>query len=130
MKLGRLAVLTVVVVVVAMFAGCGPDKSEKLKNGVTFAKGALEQVGVNPLATATYQSLNASGITPAKYVNYLVPKTDPVWTGYEEGKPTHPWTIVVRPTAVPNEFSVEGFGDDLKKPLMVEYVTVKAPSQE
>jgi hypothetical protein len=123
-------ILMALVALVVFVVGCGPDRTEKLKNGISYAKGALQQIGVNPLATATYQSIAGSGGGPAKYVNYMLPKTDPVWDSFEDGKPSHPWTIVIRPTAIPNEFSIEGFGDDVKKPIIVEYVTIKAPESE
>lgn len=120
----------ILALVCVSWIGCGPDRAEKLRNGVSYAKSALQQIGVNPLATATYQSLAASGSGPARYINYMLPKKDPVFDSFEDGKPSHPWTIVIRPTAVTNEYSIEGFGDDTKKPLMVEYVTLKVPSEE
>lgn len=128
MNIRKLAVP--VVFAVLLFAACGPDRAEKLNNGITYAKGALQQVGVNPLATATYQSLTASGGGPARYIKYMLPKKDPVFDSFEDGKPSHPWTIVLRRTNVPNEYSIEGYGDDLKKPLKVEYVTIKVSSEE
>lgn len=130
MTLRKQVFLLAVAVICVAFAACGPDKTDKLKDGVSFAKGALQQIGVNPLATATYQSIAGSGGGPAKYVNYMLPKKDAVWSSYEEGKPTHTWTIVIRPTAAANEYSIEGYGDDLKKPLVIEYVTIKVSSSE
>lgn len=129
MKLRKPALMLFLAIVYVSLAACGPDKTEKLNNGVSYAEGALQQVGVNPLATATYQSLTASGGGPAKYINYMLPKKDAVWDSFEDGKPSHPWTVVIRPTAVLNEYSIEGFGDDIKKPLVVKYVTLKVPSE-
>lgn len=129
MRIRKLMVLAFLFAAGVFLAGCGPDKAEKMANGVTYAESALQQIGVNPLATATYQSLTASGGGPAKYINYMLPKKDPVWASFEDGKPTHPWTIAIKPTAVPNEFAIEGYGDDVKKPLMVKYVTIKVPEE-
>ena len=129
MMIRKVAVLVILFFACVLLAGCGPDRAEKMANGVTYAESALQQIGVNPLATATYSSLTASGGGPAKYINYMLPKKDPVWNSFEDGKPTHPWTIAIIPTAVPNEFAIQGFGDDMKKPLMVKYVTIKVPNE-
>jgi hypothetical protein len=129
MKIRNFALLLVLTMGCAWIVACGPDRAEKLRNGVSYAEGALQQVGVNPLATATYQSIAGSGGGPAKYVNYMLPKKDPVFDSFEDGKPTHPWTVVIRPTAVANEYSIEGFGDDVNKPLVVKYVTLKVASE-
>lgn len=129
MMIRKLTVLAAVLATVVFLAACGPNRAEKLANGVTYAEGALQQIGVNPLATATYTSLTASGAGPAKYVNYMLPKKDPVWPNFEDGKPTHPWTIAIVATAVPNEYAIQGFGDDVVKPLIVKYVTIKVPEE-
>ena len=129
MMIRKMAVFVILFLACVLLAGCGPDRAEKMANGITYAEGALQQIGVNPLATATYTSLAASGGGPAKYINYMLPKKDPVWSSFEDGKPTHPWTIAISPTAVPNEFAIQGFGDDMKKPLMVKYVTIKVPNE-
>ena len=128
-KFAPVAALILAVVCIALVA-CGPDKTEQLKNGVSWAKGALQQVGANPLATASYQSIVANGGSAAKYVNYMVPKKEPVWAKYEEGKPKQPWTICINPSGAPGEIAIEGYGNDLKKPVVVEYVRVAAPPQE
>ena len=125
----NLAILGILLLAGVLIAGCGPDRAEKLANGITYAESALQQIGVNPLATATYSSLTASGGGPAKYINYMLPKKDPVWSSFEDGNPTHPWTIAIIPTAVANEFAIQGFGDDMKKPLIVKYVTIKVPNE-
>lgn len=110
--------------------GCGEGKKEKLKNGVTFATSALQQAGANQLSQATYRGFIDRGLTPVDYIKAILPKTDPPFDSYEFGKPTHPWTIVIRPGTEPNVYYVEGYGDDVKEPLYVEDVTVNLPVLE
>ena len=129
--MNRIGSGALIIAILCLFTiACGPDKTEKLKNGVAYAKGALQQVGANPLATATYQSIVGNGGSAAKYVNYMVPKKDPVWAKYEEGKPKEPWTICVNPSGAPGEIAIEGYGSDLKKPVVVEFVKIALPPQE
>lgn len=110
--------------------GCGENRKVKLNNGVSYAKSALQQVGVNPFATAIYQNIIGNGGNAAGYVIATLPKQDPVFDSFEYDHPTRPWTIVIRPGTEPNEFSVEGYGDSLKQPLVSESVTVALPSNE
>lgn len=116
--------LPVLFIFILICSACGPGKEEKLRNGVTFAKSALQMVGPNSMATAYYASYVGNGKGPAAYVNAMLPKTDPPFDSFENTKPTHPWTVVIRPSGAPNELSIEGYGLDLKKPLVVEYITL------
>lgn len=109
--------------------GCGPSKQDELHNGVIYAKAALQQVGANPFVTASYSGYIRNGKTPAAYITDTLPKKDPPFDSFEYEKPTHPWTVVIRPSGAPNEFSIEGYGLDLKRPLIVEYVTVSLPEE-
>ena len=110
--------------------GCGPSKEAKVRDGVTFAKACLQLVGVNPLATAAYQGYVRNGQGPAAYVKASLPKKDPPFDSFEDDKPGHTYTVVIRPSGAPNEWSIEGYGLDLKKPLTVEYITISLPEDE
>ncbi|MCI0411805.1 hypothetical protein L0222_03270 [bacterium] len=109
--------------------GCG-DRTEELKNGVMYAKNALEQVGANPFSRATYESVIGRGGNAAEYIKATLPKENPPFDSFEFAKATHPWTIVIRPGTEENEFYVEGYGLDLKKPMLIESVQVKLPESQ
>jgi len=113
-----------------LLTGCGPSKEARVRNGVTFAKAALQLVGVNPFATAAYQGYLRNGQGAAAYVTASLPKKDPPFDSFEDNKPGHEWTVVIRPSGAPHEWSIEGYGLDLKKPLIVEYVTISLPDEE
>ncbi len=114
---------------VVMYFGCG-DRTEELKNGVMYARAALEQVSANPFSRATYESVIGRGGNPAEYITSTLPKEDPPFDSFEFGKPTHPWTIVIRPGTEENEFFVEGYGLDTKKPMLIEVVQIKLPETQ
>ena len=117
--------------IVSIFlTSCGPSKEEKVRKGITFAKACLQLVGVNPLATAAYQGYVRNGQGPAAYVQASLPKKDPPFESFEDDKPSHAYTVVIRPSGAANEWSIEGYGLDLKKPLKVEYVTIPLPEEE
>ena len=106
------------------------DRTNELNNGVMYAKNALEQVGANPFSRATYESIIGRGGNPAEYIKATLPKEKPPFDSFEFKNPTHPWTIVIRPSTDENEFFIEGYGVDVKKPMIVKVVTVKLPSSE
>ena len=108
--------------------GCG-DRTEELKNGVMYAKNALEQAGANPFSRATYQSVIGRGGNAAEYIKATLPQENPPFDSFEFAKPTHPWTIVIRPGTEENEFFIEGYGVDLKKPMLFEAVQVVLPEE-
>jgi hypothetical protein len=105
------------------------DKTNELKNGVMYAKNALEQAGANPFSRATYQSVIGRGGNAADYVKATLPQEDPPFDSFEYEKPTHPWTVVIRPGTDEGEFFVEGYGMDVKKPMVFESVQVTMPEE-
>ncbi len=121
------AILSIVSI---LMASCGPSKDERVRDGVTFAKACLQLVGVNPLATAAYQGYVRNGQGPSAYVKASLPKKDPPFESFEDNKPGHTYTVVIRPSGTPDEWSIEGYGLDIKKPLKVEYVTISLPEEE
>jgi hypothetical protein len=117
------------VLLLFLLNGCG-DRSEELKNGVMYAKNALEQVGSNPFSRATYESVIGRGGNAAEYIKATLPKENPPFDSFEFAKASHPWTIVIRPGTEENEFYVEGYGLDLKKPMLIESVQVNLPESQ
>jgi hypothetical protein len=109
--------------------GC-KNRTEEVRSGVMYAENALASVGANPFSRASYESIIGRGGTPVDYIKATLPKDDPVFDSWEFGKPTHAWTIVIRPGTSLNEYAIEGYGADLKKPLVVKYVTVQLPESE
>ena len=117
--------LVIAFAAVLFMAGCA-DKDEKVKNGVMYATRALQEVNANPLSRGTYQNLMArDGATVMDYIKYITPKNDPMLQMFEYNKPTHPYTVVIRPGTDPGEYFVTGFGANLKEPIATSTVTIK-----
>lgn len=130
MKKIELALFLLILTFSFFVIGCG-DRSEDVRNGVIYAENALNSVGANPFSRASYESIIGNGGTPVDYIKATLPKEKPVFDSWEFGKPTHPWTIVIRPGSSPNEYAIEGYGANVKEPIKgcVKYVTVKLPEE-
>ena len=111
----------------AIFCFACSDKTNELNNGVMYATNALAQVGANAFSRATYQSIIGRGGNQADYIKATLPQEKPPYKSFEFKNPTHPWTVVIRPSTDEGEFFVEGYGEDLKKPMVVKTVHVKLP---
>jgi hypothetical protein len=129
MKKFKLALFFLILALSFFVLGC-KNRAEEVRSGVMYAENALASVGSNPFSRATYESIIGKGGTPVDYIKATLPKENPVFDSWEFGKPTHAWTIVIRPGSSPNEYAIEGYGADLKKPLQVKYVTVQLPESE
>lgn len=108
---------------VLVLASCGESPKQKLKRGVLFVKVQLEAVNKNPLASASYSSILEQGGQAIHYITACMgPQTDipPVSMG---GEPK-PWSIVLREGPGGNEYTIDGYGEDLAKPLVSETVAV------
>jgi hypothetical protein len=119
----------IVALVVFLCVACR-DRANELNNGVMYAKNALEQVGANPFSRATYQSIIRNGGNPADYIKATLPKEKPPFDSFEFKDPTHPWTVVIRPSTQGNTFFVEGYGENVKQPMIVKEVEVRLPEEE
>src|SRR5438045_1261136 len=87
----------------SLFVFCDSRK-DKLEAGVLFAKTELLRVGNNPIAAASFGSIAEGGGTPVTYITACLPEKDPVFDSYEDNKPTHPWTVVIREGAGARDF--------------------------
>jgi hypothetical protein len=118
----------ILLLVCAILFACGPGNEEKLRNAVFYAKSALQQAGANPFSRATFQGVLAREGNAVDYIKAVTPKNDPMLKYFEfNTKPTKPWTVIVRPGTDPGEYFIEGYGNDLKKPLVYDSVTVNIP---
>jgi hypothetical protein len=106
------------------------NRNEEVTNGVIYAKNALDAAGANPFSRAAYEAIIAGGKTPVDYIKSTMPKDKPVFDSWEYGKPSKPWTIVIRPGSAVNEYYIEGYGADIKEPIKVEHVVVNVPPPE
>jgi hypothetical protein len=129
MKKFRLFAVFILVAAICFQLAC-KNRNEEVINAVIYAKNALDAAGANPFSRASYEAFIAGGKTPVDYIKSTMPKEKPIFDSWEYGKPTKPWTIVIRPGSATNEYYIEGYGADVKKPLKVEHVVVNVPPPE
>ena len=106
-----------------MVTSCGESQETRLKRGVMFVKQQLESVNKSPMASMAFTSQMEMGGTVLTYLAACMgPQTDiPPVTSQD---PESPWVIVVRDGPAENQYTIEGFGPDLAKPLVTETITV------
>ncbi|MBI4538537.1 MAG: hypothetical protein HY704_03375 [Gemmatimonadetes bacterium] len=104
-------------------SGCYSAQEEALDRGVAYAKNALERVGSDPLAAASLESTLEMGGGIMSYLYAGMPD-DPSFPRFTTGRPSQPWTVVVREGEGEREFVIEGYGEDLDSPRKVERVTL------
>lgn len=105
-----------------LFWACGSGEGDRLQRGVRYAKITLEKAGTNPMAALALQSAEETGGDAVSYIVASLPGQNPVFTSYERGRPSRPWTVVIRPGEGPRQYVIEGYGQDLGKPLYAETV--------
>ena len=112
----------VAVLLVAAACGCGNPDKEKMELGVNFACSTLDAANRNPMAAASYGSMAEMGGTVFSYLAANAPDSDdlPAFTA----APEKPWGVVVKAGPGPGEYTVEGYGTDLAKPLVSRTVRV------
>lgn len=107
--------------------GCGEgaQKKQKLELAVGQVQRILNMASRDPMAAATLQSNVQMGGNLITYVMASLP--DKFNYALEQDKPTRPWSIVIRTTADPHVVQVEGYAEDLKKPLFTQNAKIGPP---
>ena len=110
---------SVCVIVVAALAitGCSSPDRSRLDRGMKFARKTIEQANADPATAAALKDSLDRGETIADYVEKLQPD-DVDLPPFSEETPTLPWAIRIKMTDQWH-VSIEGYGEDLDKPLSV-----------
>lgn len=119
----RIASRAVCVVLAVCVAGCGFGQEVRLRKGVSFADEMIRKAGTDAKAAAALRTIEEDG---QGIVHYVVRSlTDPsAYPPFQEERPTGPWVVVIRITAVTGHYIIEGYGDSLTKPLFSRSVTI------
>lgn len=110
-----------------LLAGCGAEtqKKQKLELAVGQIQRILSAPSRDPMAAAALQSNMQMGGGVGTYLASSLP--DKFSHPIDYGQPEKPWSIVVKVTDDPNMVIVEGYGDDLKKPLFTQNAKIGPP---
>jgi hypothetical protein len=113
------------VIVAVVLCGCGkPPEQRKVELGVNFAASNLDAVNKNPMAAISFGSLAEQGGTVLTYLSACMPNNDDL-PHFTEGKPDQPWCVVIKPGPGESDYTIEGYGTDLAKPMLTRTVTLK-----
>lgn len=114
-------------VLALLLAGCGADtqKKQKLELAVGQVQRILNAASREPMAAAALQSNMQMGGGVGTYLASSLP--DKFSHPIDYGQPARAWSIVVKVTGDSNVVTVEGYGEDLKKPLFTQSAKIGPP---
>jgi hypothetical protein len=114
------------VVTSLLVAGCGDSQKKDVSAAVTYVKSLLERAGKDLPASMSFQSVIESGGTPVTYIANNAPSGDSVLKKFTivMDKPSVPWSIVIKAGVGPREYIIEGYGENINAPLVVEKITI------
>jgi hypothetical protein len=117
------------VLIVFVIFGCSKDEREvKLERGIGFMRSLTNPGPVNNLAAAHYQANTPEGMIMLYAAS--APEDGSYPGVYSDRQSLQPWSILVLPGNKENSLIIEGYGDDLAKPMIVEEITFqKRPNQ-
>ena len=116
--------MTLALLVAILVAGCG-SSDRGLAQGVAQVKATLAEAGTNPRQAFALQTTLETGGSIINFIALNLPAGGlPKDLKLEPGRPTRPWSIVVKQGAGPRDYVVEGYGENLGAPLHVEQVHI------
>ena len=109
---------------VTSFVGsCTESPDAVLDRGVNHAQKAFEQLRSSELARLSFQDMIQQGATLVTYVTSSV-STDSKLPTYIADGPARKWSVVLRQDEESGEVIIEGFGGNLKTPIITKRVTL------
>lgn len=119
--------------VVALSAGllalwaCANPSRDRLERGVRFAKAQFQDTGRNPFAAAALGGQAEMGGTLLTYLASTIPDNADL-PRYDAERPSQAWTVVLRATQ-DRLVIIEGYGEDLARPLITDTARLGPPPQ-
>ena len=109
-----------------LLAGCGDSQEKDVKAAVSYIKSILDRAGKDLPASMAFQSVIESGGTPVTYIANSAPSDTPVLKKFTivMDKPSGPWSVVIKAGTGPREYVIEGYGEKVNAPLVVEKITI------
>jgi hypothetical protein len=119
-----LHLLSCLLVLFIVFGCKGKDERQvKLEKGINFMRSLTSPNPADSLAAAHYQASTPEGMSMLYHASLPADGSYPnVCTDRQN---LEPWTLLILPGNKENTLTVEGYGDDLQKPIIVEEIVVK-----
>lgn len=117
-------ILLALIMASAMILSCSDSKLDGLKSDVDTVKAILDSTGANPMAAESYAAAMETGGNIITYIAVNLPPESFKHSKLESGRPTRPWSVVIISGAAENEYVIEGYGEDISRPVYVQKAMV------
>jgi hypothetical protein len=123
-KSNRMLHLLLCLLVLFFVFGCKgtDDRQLKLEKGIGLMRTFTSSSPVNKVMNGQYQAQTPEGMV-SLYMASADPNTHP--SVCTDRQSLQPWSLLVLPGNKERTLIVEGYGDDLKKPIIVEEIVFK-----
>jgi hypothetical protein len=115
-----------IVLLLLVVSACGDSREDDVRWGVQYAKRVLTRAATDPLAAAALGSAEETGGDAVSYI-YGGLADGARCTSFDRDRPRGSWTVVLRAGPGQREWTIEGYGEDLAKPLLTERVDLARP---
>lgn len=123
----RASPVVLLVLGLVTLSSCGNPNKDRLARGVRFAKSRFQETGRNPLAAAALGSQAEMDGDLLTYLASTIPDNADL-PRYDAERPSQRWTVVLR--ATPDGLVIiEGYGEDLARPLITDTARLGPPPQ-
>lgn len=110
-------------VVLLVVSGCTDERKTKLEKGIGFMRSLVGTSPAQSFAAATYQADSPEGMVMLYHASAAADGSYP--NVYTDRQSLEPWSLLVLPGNKERTLIVEGYGEDLTKPVIVEEISVK-----
>jgi hypothetical protein len=114
--------LSCMIILFVIFA-CSDERKAKLEKGIGFTRSLTNPNPVQSLAAAHYQADTPEGMVMLYHSS--LPEDGSYPNVYSDRQSLQPWSLLILPGHKEGSLIVEGYGDDLTKPLIVEEIILK-----
>jgi hypothetical protein len=123
-KSNRMLQLLSCMIVLFIVFGCKgtDDRKVKLEKGIGLMRTFTSSSPVNKVTNGQYQAQTPEGMVMLYHAS-ADPNTHP--NVCADRQSLQPWSLLVRPGNKEHTLIVEGYGDDLTKPIIVEEIVFK-----
>ena len=110
-------------VVLFVISGCTDERKAKLEKGIGFIRSLTNTNPVQGLAAANYQATTPEGMVMLYHSSLPADGSYP--NVYSDRQSLQSWSLLILPGNKERSLIVEGYGEDLTKPLIVEEINFK-----
>jgi len=122
-NLSRMFQLFLCMFILFVMSGCADEKKMNLERGIGFMRSFTNANPAKMMMAAHYHATTPEGLVTLYYVNLRT--EDKMPAAYNNRQSLNPWSILVLPGNSKNSLILEGYSDDLAKPVIVEEITFR-----